>query len=81
MVLEKILENTLDCKKNNSMLYEVNIACSQEPPITKLKLKYFGHAIQRQESLEGIVMFERIKGNQQADRWIGAITDHPSFSL
>ena len=52
----------------------------------KLKLQYFGHLMQRTDSLEKTLMLEKIEGGrrrgQQSMRWLGGITDsmHMSFS-
>ena len=45
MVLEKTLEGPLDCK-------EISPGCSLEGLMLKLKLQYFGHLMQRADSLE-----------------------------
>ena len=53
MVLEKILENPLDCKESNqSILKEISPGCSLEGLMLKPKLQYFGHLMQRVDSLE-----------------------------
>ena len=49
MVLEKTLESPLDCK-------EISPRCSLEGVMLKLKLQYFGHLIQRVDSLENTLM-------------------------
>ena len=51
----------------------------------KLKLQYFGHLMQRTDSLDKTLMLEKIEGGrrrgQQSMRWLGGITDsmHMSF--
>ena len=53
MVLEKTLESPLDCKEikpDNSK--EISPECSLEGLMLKLKLEYFGHLMQRTDSLE-----------------------------
>ena len=53
MVLEKTLESPLDCKESNqSILKEINPGISLEGMMLKLKLQYFGHLMQRVDSLE-----------------------------
>ena len=53
MVLEKTLESPLDCKESNqSILKEISPGCSLEGMMLKLKLQYFGHLLQRVDSLE-----------------------------
>ena len=49
MVLEKTLESPLDCK-------EINPEYSLEELMLKPKLKYFGHLLQRADSLEKTLM-------------------------
>ena len=51
----------------------------------KLKLQYFGHLMQRTDSLEKILMLEKIEGlrrrGQQRMRWLGGITDSMVMDL
>ena len=55
MVLEKIPESLLDCKEiKPSILKEINSECTFEGLI--LKLQYFGHLMQRTDSLEKTLM-------------------------
>ena len=57
MVLEKTLESSLDCKRSKqSILKEISPGCSLEGLMLKLKLQYFGHLIQRTDSLEKTLM-------------------------
>ena len=50
MVLEKTLESPLDCSQ--SILKEISPGCSLEGLMLKLKLQYFGHLMERVDSLE-----------------------------
>ena len=72
MVLEKILESSLDCK-------EISPRCSLEGLMLKLKLQYFGHLMQRADSLEKTLMLGKSEGGrrrgQQRMRWLDGITD------
>ena len=53
MVLEKTLESPLDCKEiHQSILEVISPGCSLEGLMLKLKLQYFGHLMQRVDSLE-----------------------------
>ena len=84
--MEKTLENPLDCKEiNQSILKEINLKYSLEGPMLKLKLQYFGHLMQRTDSLEKILMLEKIEGGRrrgrQRMRWLDGITDSVDTSL
>ena len=79
MVLEKTLESPLDCKRSNqSILKEINPGISLEGMMLKLKLQYFGHLIQRVDSLEKTLMLGGIGGRRrrgrQRMRWLDGIT-------
>ena len=66
MVLEKTLESPLDCKEiNQSILKEISTGRSLEGLILKLKLQYFGHLMQRADSLEKTVMLGKIEGKRR----------------
>ena len=57
VVLEKTLESSLDCKEiNQSILKQISPGCSLGGLMLKLKLQYFGHLMQRADSLEKILM-------------------------
>ena len=72
-------------KSNQSILKEISPGCSLEGLILKLKLQYFGHLMGRVDSLEKILMLERIVGRrrrgQQRMRWLDGITDSMHMSL
>ena len=52
-MLEKTLESPLDCKRSNqSILKEISSECSLEGLMLNLKLQYFGHLMERTDSLE-----------------------------
>ena len=78
MVLEKTLESPLDCK-------EISPGCSLEGMMLKLKLQYFGHLMQRVDSLEKTLMLGGIGGRRrrgrQRIRWLDGITDSMDMSL
>ena len=66
MVLEKTLENPLDCKEiNQSILKEISPGCSLEGLKLKLKLPYFGHLMRRVDSLEKTLMLGGIGGRRR----------------
>ena len=86
MVLEKTLESLLDCKESNqSILKEVNPEYSLEGLMLKLKLQYFGHQMQRTDSLEKTLMLGKIEGRRrrgrQRMRWLDSLTDSMDMSL
>ena len=65
-VLEKTLESPLDSKEiNQSILKEINPEYSLEGLMLKLKLQYFGHLIQRVDSLEKTLILGGIGGRRR----------------
>ena len=66
-------------RSNQSILKEISPGCSLEGLMLKLKFKYFGHLIQRTDSLDKTLMLGKIEGGrrrgQQRMRWLGGITD------
>ena len=73
MVLEKTLESPLDCKEiqNQSTLKEISPGCSLEGLMLKLKLQFFGHLMQRADSLEKTLMLGGIGGRRKRDEMAG----------
>ena len=67
MVLEKTLESPLDVRSNQSILKEISPGCSLEELMLKLKLQYFGHLMQRVDSLEKTLMLGRLKAGGEGD--------------
>ena len=69
MVLEKTLESPLDCKKiqpvNQSPLKEIIPEYSLERLVLKLKLQYFGHLMQRIDSLGKTLLLGKIEGRRR----------------
>ena len=70
---------------NQSILKEISPEYSLEGLMLKLKLQYFGHLIQRTDSLEKILMPGKIEGGRrrgrQRVRWLDGITDSMDMSL
>ena len=66
MVLEKTLENRwTERRSNQSILKEINLEYSLEGLMLKLKLQYFGHLMQRADSLEKTVMLGKVEGRRR----------------
>ena len=85
-MLEKILESPCTARKSNqSILKEVNPEYSLEGLMLKLKLQYFGHLLQRANSLEKTLMLGKIEDRRrrgrQRMRWLDGITDSMDLSL
>ena len=85
-MLEKTLESPWDCRRSNqSVLKEISPGCSLEGMVLKLKLQYFGHLMQRVDSLEKTLMLggigSRRRRGQQRMRWLDGITDSMDVSL
>ena len=71
-------------RSNPSILKETNPEYSSEGLKLKLKLQYFGHLIQRANSLEMILILGKIEGGrrgQQRMRWLDVIIDSIDMSL
>ena len=72
-------------RSNQSILKEISPACSLEGLMLKLKLQYFGHLVQRLDSLEKTLMLGGIgcrrRRGQQRMRWLDGITDLMDVSL
>ena len=72
-------------RSNQSILKEISPGCSLEGLMLKLKLQYFGHLMQRADSLEKTLMLGKIEGRrrrgQQKMRWLDGITDWMDMSL
>ena len=68
---------------NQSILKEINPACSLEGLMLKLKLQYFGHLMQRTSSLEKTLMLGNSEGRRRGDRmrWLDGITDSMGMNL
>ena len=72
-------------RSNQSILKEINTEYSFERLMLKLKLQYFGHLIQRANSLEKTPMLGKTEGRrrrgQERMRWLGGIIDSMDMSL
>ena len=72
-------------KSNQSILKEISPGCSLEGLMLKLKLPYFGHLMQRTDSLERTLMLGKIEGSRrrgrQRRRWLDGITNAMDMNL
>ena len=70
---------------NQSILKEITPGCSLEGLMLTLKLLYFGHLMQRTDSLKKTLMLEKIEGRRrrgwQRIRWLDGITDSMEMGL
>ena len=85
-MLEKTLESPLDSKiSKKSIIKEINTEYSLEGLMLNLKLQYFGHLIQRANSLEKTLILGKIegrrRGGKQRIRWLEGITNSMDMSL
>ena len=72
-------------RSSQSILKEISPGCSLKELMLKLKLQYFGHLIQRTDSLEKTLMLGKIEGGRirgrQRMRWLDGITDLMEMNL
>ena len=85
-MLEKTPENPWTARRSKqSTLKEISPEYSLEGLMLTLKLQYFGHQIQRANSLEKTLMLGKIKGRRrrrcQTMRWLSGITNSMDMSL
>ena len=72
-------------RSNQSILKDINPEYSLEEQMLTLKLQYFGHWMQRANSLEKTLTWEKIEGRsrrgQQEERWLDSITNSMDMNL
>ena len=72
-------------RSNSSIVKEISPGCSLEGMTLKLKLQYFGHLMQRVDSLEKTLMLGRVGGRRRMERqrmrWLDGITDLMNVNL
>ena len=72
-------------RANQSILKEISPEHSLDGLMLKLKLQYFGHLVQRTDSLEKTLMLGKIEGRRkqgrQRMRWLDGITDSMDINL
>ena len=87
MVLEKILESSLESKEIKLVNYKgkSTLKIHWKGLMLKLKLQYFGHLMPRTDLLEKTLMLGKIEGRRrrgrQRMRWLDGITDSMHMSL
>ena len=86
VVLRGLLRDPCTARRSNqSILKEINPGYSLEGLMLKLKLQYFGHLMQRANSLEKTLMLGKIEGRRRRGwrrmRWLDSITDSMDVSL
>ena len=86
VVLEETLESPWTARRSNqSILKEISPEYSSERLMLKLKLQYFGHLIQRADSLGKTLMLGKIEGRKRRRRsrmrWLDDVTDSMDMSL
>ena len=85
-MLEKTLESAVDARRSKqSILKEISPEYLLEGLMLKLKLQYFGHRMERTDSLEKTLMLGKIEGRKtrgrQKMRWLDGITNSVDMSL
>ena len=71
-------------RSNQSIVKEISPGCSLEGMMLKLKLQYFGHLMQRADSLEKTLMLGNIEGREEGEQrmtWLDGITNSMEMSL
>ena len=72
-------------RSNKSILKEISLGCSLEGLMLRLKLPYFGHLMQRVDSLKKTLVLGEIRGRRrrgrQRRRWLDGITNWMDMSL
>ena len=72
-------------RSNQSILKEINPEYSLEGPMLKVNVQYFGHLMERADSLEKTLMLGKIEGRrkrgQHRMKWLDGITDSMDMSL
>ena len=72
-------------RSNQTILKEISPGCSFKGLMLKLKLQYFGHLMQRADSLEKTLLLGKIGGRRRREgqrmSWLDGITDSMNMSL
>ena len=77
MVLEKTLDNPLDCKEiSQSILKEISPEYSLKGLMLKLKLQQFGYLMRRSDSLEKTLILGKIEGGRRRGAFFSIYVDY-----
>ena len=72
-------------RSNKTILEEINPDCSLQGQMLKLKLKYFGHQMRRDDSLEKTLMLGKIEGKRRRGRprarWLDSVSEATGMNL
>ena len=80
----RLLRVPWTARRSNQSILKISPGCSLERLILNLKFQYFGHLMQRTDSLEKTLMLGKIEGRRrggQRMRWLDGITDSMDISL
>ena len=81
----RLLRVPWTARRSNQSILKISPGCSLEDLMLKLKFQYFGHLMQRVDSLEKTLMLGGIGGRRrrgrQRMRWLDGITDSMDMSL
>ena len=81
----RLLRVLWTARRSNQSILKISPGCSLEGLMLKLKLQYFGHLMQRADSLEKILMLGKTEGwrrrGQQKMGWLDGITESMDMSL
>ena len=81
----RLLRVPWTARRSNQSILKVNRGCSSERLMLKLNVQYFGHLMQRADSLEKTLMLGKIKGRRRRRRqrliWLDGITNSMDMSL
>ena len=81
----RLLRVPWTARRSNQSILKISPGCSQEGQILKLKLQYFGHLMQKADSLKKTLMLGKIEGRRirgwRRMRWLDGITDWMDMGL
>ena len=77
----RLLRVPWTARRSSQSILKISLGISLEGMMVKLKLQYFGHLMQRVDSLEKTLMLGRRRRGRQRMRWLDGITDSMDASL